>query len=157
MDGGSKISNAMLSLREIGVCEERYMPSVPDTNSDVFISPPPVSLVSAKGYTISSYSSLPDLLSIKTTLAAGNPVVMGIPVYSSMESSKVAKTGAIPLPKTTETLLGGHAIVAIGYDDSKSLVKFHNSWGSDWGDKGCGYIPYRYLQENYFNAWSMVI
>jgi C1A family cysteine protease len=157
VDGGSKIANAMMSLREIGVCEDKYMPNVPGTNSDVFIAPPSVSLVSAKNFIIQSYESLPDLDSIKLALTKGDPVVLGIPVYSGLESAKVTRSGVITLPDDKERLLGGHAIVAVGYDDSTELVKFHNSWGAKWGDKGYGYVPYQYLDENYFNAWVMKI
>ena len=42
-------------------------------------------------------------------------------------------------------MLGGHAIVIVGYDEEKRLFTFRNSWGEDWGDKGYGYLPYDYV------------
>jgi C1A family cysteine protease len=53
------------------------------------------------------------------------------------------------MPNTTkEQLLGGHAILLIGYDDKTKVFKFQNSWGVGWGDKGYGYIPYDYVLDN---------
>jgi len=73
------------------------------------------------------------------------PVVFGISVYESFESEKVAKTGIVPLPENTERMLGGHAIVLVGYDNEKKLFIFRNSWGEQWGDKGYGYLPFEYV------------
>lgn len=154
-DGGSRIINAMTCLKDYGVCEEQYHKSIAGTNRDVFLCPDTVAMVSAKKYSVTGFSGLTTLDELKVALAAGNPIVAGIPVYESMETSAVSKTGTIPIPSAKEKLLGGHAIALIGYDDATQLVKFHNSWGIGWGDKGCGYIPYGFLLTNYFDAWEM--
>ena len=75
----------------------------------------------------------------------GFPIVFGISVYESFESEEVAKTGIVQLPEKTEKMLGGHAIVIVGYDQEKHLFIFRNSWGEDWGDKGYGYLPFEYV------------
>jgi C1A family cysteine protease len=51
------------------------------------------------------------------------------------------------MPGSQERVLGGHAIVAVGYDDKTRLFKFRNSWGTGWGDKGYGHLPYAYLTD----------
>ena len=80
------------------------------------------------------------LVSIKTSLAAGLPVMFGFSVYSSMGS------GAwIPFPAPSDRLVGGHAVVAIGYDDSQASLLIRNSWGTTWGDRGYGRLPYDYV------------
>ncbi len=78
-------------------------------------------------------------------LAAGYPFVSGITVYGSFESDEAAATGSIPMPSKTESLLGGHAIVIVGYNQTKNQFIFRNSWGTSWGDKGYGYMPFDYL------------
>ena len=83
--------------------------------------------------------------SIKACLASGLVFVAGISVYSSFESDAVAKTGIVPIPAKNESLLGGHAILVVGYDDSKSRWICMNSWGTTWGDNGFFYLPYSYL------------
>jgi C1A family cysteine protease len=49
------------------------------------------------------------------------------------------------MPKPTENVLGGHAVLAVGYDDSKSAVLVRNSWGSGWGLNGYFWLPYDYI------------
>ncbi len=84
--------------------------------------------------------------SMKACLAAGYPFIFGFYIYSSFEDPSVDATGIVPYPDVnTETYLGGHSGVAVGYDDSTSYIKFANSYGKDWGDNGYGYIPYDYI------------
>ena len=90
-----------------------------------------------------------DLNSIKQVLASGKPIIIGILIYSSFESNNAFNYGIISIPNTTkEELLGGHAILLIGYDDKTKVFKFQNSWGIGWGDKGYGYMPYDYVLDN---------
>jgi C1A family cysteine protease len=49
------------------------------------------------------------------------------------------------MPKYNDTVLGGHAVVCVGYDDIKKVWIMRNSWGTYWGDKGYFYLPYAYL------------
>ena len=82
---------------------------------------------------------------IKQCLAQGYPVAFGITVYDSFMSDEVAETGYVPMPDvTTETVQGGHAIMAVGYDDSKNALLMRNSWGTSWGLAGYFYLPYDY-------------
>ncbi len=90
-----------------------------------------------------------DLISIKQVISSGKPILIGISVYSSFESTNSTKYGIIPMPDISkDNLLGGHAILLIGYDDKTNVFKFQNSWGIKWGDKGYGYIPYDYVLNN---------
>ena len=77
--------------------------------------------------------------------AAPIPFVFGFTVYESLESVTVAKTGIVPIPGASERSVGGHAVLAVGYDDRKEHVIVRNSWGAGWGDKGYCYLPYRYI------------
>ncbi|MBQ8107676.1 MAG: InlB B-repeat-containing protein, partial [Ruminococcus sp.] len=42
---------------------------------------------------------------------------------------------------------GRHALCLIGYDDSLQAFKFINSWGTDWGLNGYGYISYSLFED----------
>ncbi|HEY8875793.1 MAG TPA: C1 family peptidase, partial [Desulfosporosinus sp.] len=92
-------------------------------------------------YIISEYHRVTDLTSLKSALAEGYPVVIGIDVYASFESTQVAQTGLVPIPNSGEQLLGGHAVLAVGYKDDmenhdQGVVICRNSWSESWGDKG---------------------
>ena len=92
------------------------------------------------------YQRVPRTLEqMKGCLADGFPFVFGFSVYESFESAAVAKSGAVPMPSPREALLGGHAVLAVGYDDAASRFVLRNSWGRAWGQAGYGTMPYRYL------------
>jgi C1A family cysteine protease len=66
-------------------------------------------------------------------------------VYESFESPTVAKTGRVPLPTPLESPIGGHAVLAVGYDDTRAWFIVRNSWGTAWGMRGYFTMPYDYL------------
>ena len=84
----------------------------------------------------------------KACLADGYPFVFGFAVYESFESDVVARTGRVPMPKPKEKQLGGHAVLAVGYDDATERILARNSWGSKWGLAGYFTMPYDYITDN---------
>jgi C1A family cysteine protease len=96
------------------------------------------------------------LEALKSHLAAGLPSMFGFTCYSSLYSDSGNK-GNIPYPASTEKTVGGHAVMAVGFDDSKSItnpnnnkktkgaILIRNSWGTGWGDAGYGWLPYDYV------------
>jgi len=94
---------------------------------------------------------------MKSCLAAGYPFLFGFTVYESFEGSAVAKTGKVPLPGSGEKVLGGHAVLAVGYSDRTERFIVRNSWGTEWGKKGYFTIPYAYLADSNLSAdfWTI--
>lgn len=94
------------------------------------------------------YHRVPQVLNqMKGCLASGYPFVYGFTVYESFESDEVARTGVASMPTAGEKVLGGHAVVAVGYDDSQQRFISRNSWGPGWGMAGYFTIPYAYLTD----------
>ena len=92
------------------------------------------------------YQRLPHLVDqLKGCLASGYPFVFGFTVYDSFESTTVARTGDVPMPARGESVLGGHAVLAVGYDDALHRFIVRNSWGPKWGVHGYFTMPYEYL------------
>jgi C1A family cysteine protease len=93
---------------------------------------------------------------VKQALSDGLPVSFGFPVYSS-----VGMGADIPLPSDNDRQLGGHAVLAVGYDDhhrgqNQGSFLFRNSWGQLWGDGGYGYLPYEYVERQWaLDFWTV--
>ena len=88
---------------------------------------------------------------MRICLAEGFPFVFGFTVYESFESQQVSKTGKVYMPKKNEKVLGGHAVLAVGYNDKDKRFTVRNSWGTGWGMKGYFTMPYDYLASRYLS------
>jgi len=77
----------------------------------------------------------------------GFPIAAGFTVYDAFESDTVATNGMLSMPGPTEQMLGGHAVLIVGYDDARGVFIVRNSWGADWGDRGYFYVPYGYFTD----------
>jgi C1A family cysteine protease len=162
-DAGATITTAVNVLKQYGDSADTLHPylAVPDhddaTKLAKYLSglPSAAAMQDAATRRITSATSVKDIIGFKDAIAQGKPVIFGIRVYKSFESPDAAKTGIIPVPAAGEPLLGGHAILAVGYDDAKQQVIFRNSWSTGWGDKGYGYMPYGYFKKSLVSdAWS---
>jgi C1A family cysteine protease len=88
-----------------------------------------------------------DAAEFRGCLASGYPFVFGFAVYESFESAQVAKSGHVGVPSPNERMIGGHAVLCVGYDDSRNWFIMRNSWGDNWGMKGYFTMPYVYLED----------
>ena len=90
-----------------------------------------------------------DLVTMKTVLAQEQPFVIGVGVYQSFQTAETKRTGTIPMPDVnSEKLLGGHAIMVVGYNDETQRFIFRNSWDTTWGNGGYGTLPYQYVVDS---------
>lgn len=87
----------------------------------------------------------PSLYDIKHCLNEGYPISFGFMIYDSFMTEEVARTGIAKMPKSYERCIGGHAVLAVGYDDSKEALIVRNSWGKEWGIDGYFYLPYGFI------------
>jgi C1A family cysteine protease len=94
-----------------------------------------------------------ELTDFRACLNAELPFTAAVAVYESFKSHEVAKSGIVPMPAKHEKLLGGHALVVVGYDDQAKQLIARNSWGETWGDGGYCRMPFSYF-ENSDLAWD---
>jgi C1A family cysteine protease len=157
-DSGAQLRDGIKSVAKLGVCPETEWPyddTPPLTEGGAWPpqaragqKPPESCYQDALRTTAVSYHRIvQNLDQFKGCLAAGFPFVLGFTVYSSFVTPEVAKSGDAPLPGPGEQALGGHAVLAAGYDDATSRFLVRNSWGPGWGQGGYFTLPYAYLTE----------
>ena len=145
-DAGAQIRDGIKSVSKQGDCPEKEWPYV---ISKFATKPAATCYKSAIKYKAVSYQRVPQILNqMKGCLASGYPFVFGFSVYTEFENDAVAKTGMLNMPGPKEKLLGGHAVIAVGYDDKTQRFIVRNSWGSKWGIKGYFTMPYAYLTDS---------
>lgn len=149
-DVGATNRGTIKAIKKMGACDEKlWKYDVKKFNT----KPNPDCQAEGKKHVISSYFRLKTINQIKTALADGYPVIVGVTVYSGFLSSKVAKSGNVNLPTKRESEEGGHAILLVGYDESKQRFIFRNSWSTEWGNEGYGTIPYVYVRDMGDDFW----
>jgi C1A family cysteine protease len=142
-DSGLSSRDGIKSVVNNGVCPETEWPYVISKFKN---KPTEKCYADAIKHKALKYQSVSQTLTdMKSVLAGGYPIVIGISVYKSFENASVAKTGIVPMPAAKERVLGGHSIVVVGYDNRKRWFIVRNSWGESWGAKGYCYLPYAYL------------
>ncbi len=149
-DGGAKLKDGIDALSKEGAIDEAVWPYQPGHYGDE----PPPAVAEAPRYRVAAPARLKNLDAVKQALNADSPVVASITVYQEMMNPETAKTGEIPMPAPGSNVLGGHAVVIVGYDDQRKRVKFANSWGTGWGAHGFGYLPYEYIEKFMSEAWT---
>jgi len=151
-DSGATIRDIVKTFAQNGMAKETLWPYV---ISKYRTKPPATVTADAAKRKASAYvlidqpgmTSAQVITAIKTQLAAGNACEFGTNCYESILN--VGSSGLIPAPEPGETPAGGHALCLMGYDDSKKAFLIQNSWGTAWGMKGFGWLPYSYFQTGY--------
>ncbi len=173
-DTGAFIRTTMAALVLFGVPPEEYWPYT-DQKPDFDREPPAFCYAFAQNFqTIRYFRHDPPgtdrkvlLERVKRYLAAGVPAIFGFTVYASIREARA--DGKIPYPCPREKVIGGHAVVAVGYDDemeienkscglsTKGAFLIRNSWGTSWGDGGYGWLPYDYVLRGLARDWWSIL
>jgi C1A family cysteine protease len=172
-DTGAYLRTTMQAMVLFGIPPEEYWPY--DT-ATFDVEPKAFYYAFAQNYRSIEYYRLDpsgvsaeDVLArVKTNLAGGLPAMFGFTVFSSYVQGQA--NGAIPYPVRNDRRVGGHAVVACGYDDNKTIrhtspnaeetvgaLMIRNSWGAGWGEDGYGWLPYEYVRQGLaIDWWSLM-
>lgn len=151
-DSGAELRDGAKALATYGVCMEYQWPyditKFTNKPSEQCYTNALVNKINSY-YSLDGKTSDETLTNLKTCLFNGQCFVFGFQVYEYFESQQMADTGILQMPQANEELLGGHAVMAVGYNDYEQRFLIKNSWGKGWGLKGTndGYftMPYEYI------------
>jgi len=143
-DSGAYIRDGIKACYTYGAPTENLWPY---NISKFKMQPHKTAIVDALKRKVTSYQRALDFNQVIDSITSGYPVTIGFNVYSSFDSPAVAKTGIMPYPNVNkERLLGGHAVLLVGYNKDNNIFIARNSWGTRWGDKGYFYMPFKVIQ-----------
>jgi C1A family cysteine protease len=149
-DSGGSIRRGIKAIASQFVCTEAIQPDGwPYEKKALTTEPPPPCYQSAEQYLKNieiAYYSLDNtkIDELKACLAGGNVFMFGFTLYKSFHDADT-NGGIVRVPTSSESVLGGHAVVAVGYDDAKGWFIVRSSWGTAVGDGGYYYMPYQYV------------
>ncbi len=148
-DSGATIADAIRSLKQFGIAPDADW-DYSDYAQRYLLKPSDKAYADAKAHMDLdniAHAEIPQTPeAIKGALISNHAVIIGISVYESFMSPQTAKTGLVAMPDVAkEKLLGGHALLVVGYDDANKWYIVKNSWNTTWGDQGYCYIPYAYM------------
>jgi len=154
-DSGAYIRDGIKACYTYGAPTENLWPY---NISKFRMQPHKTAIVDALKRKVTSYQRALDFNQVIDSITSGYPVTIGFNVYSSFDSPAVAKTGFMPYPDVNkERLLGGHAVLLVGYNKDNNIFIARNSWGTRWGDNGYFYMPFEVIQNNRMSSDFWVI
>lgn len=154
-DSGAQIRTGIKSVAKRGVCHER---SWPYRREKFRHKPRRICYVEAAKHPALTYHRVHRKLpQLKACLASGYPFIFGFTVYESFHSKKVSRTGRGSMPARHEKVHGGHAVLAVGYDEARRRFLIRNSWGRKWGKRGYFTLPYDYFTNRHLSQdfWTI--
>ncbi len=154
-DCGSTPREGVKMVAKQGFCPESMWPY---KVRKFAVKPTPVCYVEARKHRAVSYQRLErNLDHFRACLSSRHPFIFGFTAHDSFEGDAVRDTGRLEMPKRGEHVVGGHAVVAVGYRDSDQRFIARNSFGTDWGLKGYFTVPYEYLLRRDLSAdfWTI--
>jgi C1A family cysteine protease len=154
-DSGAQIRDGIKSVAKQGVCPEDEWPYDISKFAD---RPSDQCFQDAAAHKAVTYQRVvQNLNQMKGCLSDGYPFVYGFTVYESFMTQAVAQSGHASMPASGEAVQGGHAVLAVGYDDAQNWFIVRNSWGTGWGMQGYFTLPYAYLVDSTLSSdfWTI--
>lgn len=135
-DQGSNFGDAFRVLITQGAAPLSAMPYT----SSPFAPVSGAAKAAASDFRIETFRRLDasNVAELKTQLAAGFPVVIAGRMYQQFTNLGPGQIWS----QASGPIVGRHAMALVGYDDTKGAFKVINSWGTEWGSNGYGWISY---------------
>lgn len=153
-DGGSIILYGLQCIKKYGACSSKVW-----SNDEPLDKKPSKEAYEngLKGHEVTKYYAISSFTQLREALAKKYPVAISM---NWVKSSYDPETFILDSWTKEEAKQhhSGHAVVIVGYDDTKKLVEIRNSWGADWGNNGYIYMTYDMfkISAHYTDAYAVV-
>lgn len=142
-DEGMTLGGAVDAMTMKGACRQEFWPFDLDVVNE---KPPKDAFKDAMNYKVVESRKVPvDVDEMKKALADGFPIITGLKLTQRFFNPGPSGQIRTPNPDDPKSAAHGlHAMLIVGYSDKQQCFIYRNSWGTDWGDNGYGYVPYDY-------------
>lgn len=150
------IKDSLDSITKQGVCSEELWPYNLESLTS---SPTPECYADALKRTIIKTEHIYSLRGMIQALNEKKPITIGMEVYSGF-MRLTSDDPVVPMPEFNEYTmgsLGGHSVLIVGYSLPKKQFLIKNSFGTDWGDNGYGWLSFEYNKKFIFERWCFDI
>jgi C1A family cysteine protease len=151
-DTGCWLNVAARTAQKYGAPLEENAPYRDTVKAALAYDATPAQFALAEQFRFAKRTNVQTLQGMKKAIASKHPFVFPVMLYQSFMTRTVARTGEMPMPLKGEEIVGGHAVVGVGYDDEKQAFLIRNSWGQDWGQGGYFWMPYDFFKTQYVGA-----
>jgi C1A family cysteine protease len=160
-DAGAEIRDGLKVVNTLGVPHETLWPY---DITRFTVKPAAAAYTDGESHQALGYARVAvKTVAVKAALAAGFPVVIGFTVYSSFYD--IGADGFMRVPKPSESVEGGHAVLCVGYRRmkapwdryAKDYGIYLNSWSESWGHAGAFYAPFGWMcdTDNSDDFWTL--
>ncbi|KJS22699.1 MAG: hypothetical protein VR72_03965 [Clostridiaceae bacterium BRH_c20a] len=153
---GSTVKATVESLRLNGVCREILFPSTKENYEKPLPNSRQMGKILRNAYQnrIVAYTKCLDLDDILVALSDKKPVIFSMYLLSNFYK---ARKGRVPVQVGGDNI-GGHAMVALRYNQDSRLIKVAQSWGkSGLTDNGYMYIPFDWFTYDVKSDFPMLM
>ncbi len=148
---GTSVSSASCALRQPGQSAAGLWPYQGERDASAAdYCPPPAALDRSAMRRASLVETAASAENIQSLLNSGQAVVLAIRLWDQFFT---AHRGALQAPSPTDLIVGGHAVVVVGFDKDGKRLLIRNSWGRSWGAEGHAWLPEEALETIGLGSW----
>ncbi len=145
---GTNLKKALNFLKTDGVCTEAEFPF--DKNNCTNLPNNTIKASAVKNkireWVQFKIQNNPNVLTeMKNAISQMQPIIAGITIDKEFEKDPLFTWGTFIWKENNTSIIGGHCILLVGYDDAKNAFKLLNSWGKNWKDDGYCWVDYNWF------------
>lgn len=152
-EDGTSVDSAHGALKQPGQSAAELWPYDGNRDSRASVYAPPEAALDTsvlRRATLSEITASAE--NIRSQLQGGRPVLLAIRLWHQFFGDH---RGVLNAPSPQQLIPGGHAVVAVGFDEDAGWFLIRNSWGNSWGLVGHAQLPEAALKTIILGGWTI--